>query len=74
VISPFVIFDAKGLNYQWTVGEVVGIRYELSSNGWVDTVLFKTWLKDYLLKYTVRSRPLLLMLDGHSNYYQPEYY
>ena len=43
VIPPFVIFDAKGLNYQWTVGEVVGTRYGLSSNGWVDTVLFKLY-------------------------------
>jgi len=72
VIPPFVIFDAKGLNYQWTVGEVVGIRYKLSSNGWVDTVLFKTWLKDHLLKYAAGSRPLLLILDGHSTHYQPE--
>ena len=70
VIPPFVIFDAKGLNYQWTIGEVVGTRYGLSSNGWVDTILFKTWLKDHLLKYAVGSRPLLLILDGHSTHYQ----
>jgi len=38
----------------------------------MDTVLFKTWLKDHLLKYAVGSRPLLLILDGHSTHYQPE--
>ena len=32
VIPPFIIFDAQGLNYHWTVGEVVGTRYGLSSN------------------------------------------
>jgi len=71
VIPLFVIFDAKCLNYQWTIGEVVGTRYGLSSNGWVDTVLFKTWLKDHLFKYAVGSRPLLLIFDGHSIHYQP---
>jgi len=60
------------LKYQWTIGEVVGTRYGLSSNEWMDTILFKTWLKDHLLKYVVGSRPLLLILDGHSIHYQPE--
>ena len=72
VILPFVIFDSKGLNYQWTKGEVVGTRYGLSSTGWVDTDLFKSWLTDHLLKYAVGGRPLLLILDGHSTHYQPE--
>ena len=71
VILLFVIFDSKALNYQWTKGEVVGTRYGLSSNGWVDTDLFKSWLTDHLLKYAVGSRPLLLVLDGHSTHYQP---
>ena len=72
VIPPFVIFEAKGLNHQWTVGEVVGTRYGLSSNGWVDTLLFKTWLNDHLLKHAVTSRLLLLILDGHSTHYRLE--
>ena len=33
VIPPFVIFDSKSLNQQWTKGEVVGTRYGLSSSG-----------------------------------------
>ena len=55
VIPPFVIFDSKGLNYQWSKGEVVGTRYGLSSNGWVDTDLFKSWFTDHLLKYVCRG-------------------
>jgi len=27
--------------YQWTVGKAVGTKYGLSSNGWVDTIIFK---------------------------------
>ena len=74
VIAPFVIFDSKSLNQQWTKGEVVGTRYGLSSSGWMDTELFKAWpwMKDHLLKYAVGIRPLLLVLDGHSTHYQPE--
>lgn len=71
-IPPFVIFDAKGLNYDWTRGQVPGTRYGLSSTGWVDTELFKGWLSKHFLKHAVGSRPLLLVLDGHSTHYQPE--
>ena len=43
-IPPFVIFDAKNLNAEWTNGEVAGTTYGLSSKGWVDTELFRGWL------------------------------
>ena len=68
-IPPFVIFDAKGLNYDWTKGQVPETRYGLSGTGWVDTELFKGWLNQHFLKYAVGSRPLLLVLDGHSTHY-----
>ena len=71
-IPPFVIFDAKMLNVDWTKGEVPGTRYGMSAKGWVDTYLFKKWLKDHLLKHAVPTRPLLLILDGHGSHYQPE--
>ena len=32
-LPPFVIFDAKSLNMEWTRGEVAGTRYGLSSTG-----------------------------------------
>ena len=70
-IPPFVIFDTKSMNYEWTKGEVSGTAYGLSEKGWVDTVLFREWLKHFL-QYAVASRPLLLVLDGHSSHYQPE--
>ena len=46
---PFVIFDAKGLNYVWTKGQVPETMYGLSSTGWVDTELFKGWLSQSML-------------------------
>jgi len=71
-LPPFVIFDAKGLNVEWTKGEVVGTTYGLSAKGWVDTELFKEWLVSHFLKYAAGGRPLLLVLDGHSSHYQPK--
>ena len=49
VIPPFVIFDAKGLNYEWTKGKVPETRYGLSSTGWIDTELFEGWLNQHFL-------------------------
>ena len=50
---PLVIFDAKGLNYEWTKGEIVGTMYGLSDSGWVDRDLFKSWMTQHFLKYAV---------------------
>ena len=71
-IPPFVIFDAKSLNIEWTKGEVAGARYGLSDSGWVDMDLFKSWFCEQFLMYAVGSRPLLLLLDGHSSHYNPQ--
>ncbi|XP_065894182.1 uncharacterized protein [Dysidea avara] len=40
-MPPFIIFDAKNLNMEWTRGEVPGTTYGLSDSGWIDTELFK---------------------------------
>lgn len=71
-IPPFVIFDAKCLNIEWTKGEVPGTTYGLSTKGWIDSELFRGWLVDHFLKNAVAARPLVLLLDGHSSHYQPE--
>ena len=61
VMPPFVIFNAKRLNMDWRKNEVVGSSYGLSSNGWVDSELFKGWLVDHFLENCVSARPLLLL-------------
>jgi len=35
-MPPYVMFDAKNLNMDWTEGEIPGTTYGLSSNGWID--------------------------------------
>ena len=71
VHSPNGYFWGKVLNLQWTVGEVPGTYYGMSDKGWTDQKLFKHWLKDHFLQYTVPNQPLLILLDGHSSRYEP---
>ena len=71
-IPLMVIFEGKNFNHDWTLGEVPGTFYGMSNKGWTDQELFKHWLKDHFLKYSVEARPLLILLDGHSSHYEPE--
>ena len=71
-IPPFVIFDEKNVNIEWTRGEVPGTAYAANSSAWIDSNLFKQWLCKHFLKHAVSTRPLLLLLDGHCSHYQPE--
>ena len=56
----------------WRKNEVVGSSYGLSTNGWVDSELFKGWLVEHFLQNCVSAHPLLLLLDGHNSHYQPD--
>ena len=71
-MPPFIIFDAKQLNHQWTRGEVPGTRYGLSDSGWTERTLFHGWLVEHFLAHAVPGRPLLLLVDGHSSHYDPD--
>ncbi len=64
-----VIFDAKNLNQDWTIGKVPGTMY--GRKGWIDTELFKGWLIEHFCKHASAARPLLLLLDGHSTHTLP---
>lgn len=67
----FRYLRCKCLNHDWTDGEVPGTTYGLSSNGWMDSELCHGWLTNHFLKHAVGSRPLLLLLDGHTSHYNP---
>ena len=70
-LPPFVIFNAKSLNMDWTIGQVAGTTHGLSDNGWVDMHLLKEWFSNHFQKYAVETHPPLL-LDGNSLHYNPE--
>ena len=70
-MPPMLIFDRKTLKPEMGTGEVPGTMYGLSSSGWVDGDLFELWFTHHFLPYAPPTRPLLLLLDGHSSHYLP---
>ena len=71
-IPPMVVFTGKKFNHDLCDGEVPGTLYGMSDSGWMDQNLFFDWFSNHFLQHAVSSRPLLLMLDGHSSHYTLE--
>lgn len=42
-LPPMIIWDRKNLKREYTVGEIHGTIYGLSSKGWMDQILFNKW-------------------------------
>lgn len=72
MLPPLIIFDTKKIQHAWTKDEVPGSKYGTSEKGWITTELFESWFTELFLPNAVASRPLLLLLDGHSTHYQPD--
>ena len=72
VLPPMVIFKGECLNYEWTKGEIPNTIYGMSPQGWIDHELFAEWLLKLFVKNIPQTRPVLLLLDGHSSHYTPE--
>jgi len=52
--------------------EVPATLYGMSSSGWMDQDLFADWFLHHFFVSTIASRPLSLLLDGHSSHYTLE--
>ena len=42
--------------------------YGMSEKGWTDQELFYYWLTEQFIKYILPTRPVILLVDGHSSY------
>ena len=71
-IPPMVVFTGKYFNNVLAKGEVPATLYGMSYSGWMDQKLFSDWFLHHFLKHAVTSRPLMLLLDGHSSHYTLE--
>ena len=71
-IPPLVIWKRKTISVEMANGEIPGTQYGFSQNGWMQSNLFNSWLKKHFIRYAPASRPLLLLLDGHSSHYHLE--
>ena len=71
-IPPLVIWKRKSMTVEMANGEIPGTQYGFSEKGWMQRKLFNSWFKKLFIRYAPASRPLLLLLDGHSSHYCPE--
>ena len=69
-VPPMVIYGRKTLSREMVKDEIPGTLYGLSPKGWIDQELFEMWL-DHFIRYAPPTRPLLLLMDGHSSHYCP---
>jgi len=75
-IPPLVIFKRKSLLKALTVGEAPSTIYVLNAHsGWIDPEIFWECFLHHFLVYAPAGRPLLLLLllDGHSSHYNPDF-
>ena len=72
-IPPYIIFDRVTWNTKLADGEIPGSLYGLSKRGWMNSELFTCWFTDHFLKYIPSTRPIILLLDGHSSHYCPQF-
>ena len=67
--APTVLFDAKKISHALRSEEIPGTSYGHSNKGWMNTNLYKLWVRDHFIKHAVGALPLLLLFDGHSTPY-----
>lgn len=73
-IPPLVIYKQGSMSKNLMVGQVPGTAYALNPlSGWIDGEIFKDWFTDHFLLHVPAGRPLLLLLDGHSSHFEPDF-
>ena len=70
-MPPTVVFDRKQIRQELTYGEIPGTTYAGTGNGWVNAEIFDSWFSKHFLAHAPSTRPLLLLLDGHSSHFEP---
>ena len=71
-IPPLIIWKRKTMSPDMAIAEVPGTQYGFSDSGWMQAKLFDSWFRKHFMRYAPASRPLLLLLDGHSSHYCPD--
>ena len=67
VLPPFLIYPRQRVTENLKEGAIAGTVFHRSDSGWVNAELFLAWLKLFA-ESIPPSRPVLLILDGHSSH------
>ena len=66
-ILPFLIYPRQRITENLKEGAIAGTVFHCSDSGWVNACLFLVWLQFFAQSIPL-SRPVLLILDGHSSH------
>ena len=67
VLPPFLIYPRQRITENLKEGTIAGTVFHCSDSGWVNAGLFLVWLQFFAQSIPL-SRPVLLILDGHSSH------
>ena len=67
LLPPFLIYPRQRITENLKEGAIAGTVFHCSDSGWVNTDLFLVWL-EFFAQSIPPSRPVLLILDGHSSH------
>lgn len=71
-LPPFIIWKGKTMTPELAVRELPGTEYSLSDSGWMNSTLFALWFRKVFLRYAPATRPIILLMDGHSSHRSPD--
>ncbi len=72
-IPSMHVFPGERFKSNPLEGAVHGAYLGRSTSGWMDTDLFNGWLTNYFSKSIPPTRPVVLLLDGHSSHINLRY-
>ncbi|XP_065085084.1 jerky protein homolog-like [Ochlerotatus camptorhynchus] len=70
-LPPLIIFKAKNVWDSWLADKKIeypGMSYAATPNGWMDTETFTNYFRSTFLKSIPKTRPVVLIYDGHSSH------
>ena len=71
-VPPFIIYKGGYPGGPYNKEGVPDALYGKSPAGYIDSELFRKWFVGHFLKFAVKERPLLLIMDGHQSHLDPE--
>nr|XP_034836309.1 uncharacterized protein LOC117992707 [Maniola hyperantus] len=72
-LPPYVVYRAQNLYSQWTINGPKGARYNRSSSGWFDTVIFEDWFQTIILPWArTKSGPKVVIGDNLASHINPK--
>ncbi|KAL4226892.1 hypothetical protein ACF0H5_014870 [Mactra antiquata] len=70
-VPPFFVFPGTRMRQELLEGGCPGVNGDVTESGWSNSVIFRKYVEDHLLKYLPErsiDNPVLLLYDGHRSH------